>query len=107
MWCWTGSHGTCEAHTANRVESRSRGRTRKGLAVSRYEFVIAGRAAGLVESAFPDLVLNHVHGADTTALVGDLVDQAAVRAVIARIDDLCLTLLEFRQLDDSESPDPA
>jgi hypothetical protein len=77
-----------------------------GVAVSRYQFVIAGRAAGLVESAFPDLTLRHLHGRETTALEGDLVDQAAVRAVIARIDDVGLTLLEFRQLDDSDSSRP-
>lgn len=63
----------------------------------RYEFLIAGRVSDRVMAAFPELEAAPAPGADT-AMFGTVRDKAALRGILARFDDLGLTVLEMRQL---------
>lgn len=63
----------------------------------RYEFLIAGGVSDTVKAAFPELDVARVLSADT-ALFGTVRDQAALRGLLARFDDLGLTVVEMRQL---------
>ncbi len=68
--------------------------------MAQYQFIIAGQASELVASAFPDLTLTYVPEPPGTRLDGSFADQAEVLAVVARLDDLGLRLLELRQVPD-------
>ncbi|WP_205855808.1 hypothetical protein [Phytoactinopolyspora endophytica] len=63
----------------------------------RYEFLVAGRVSDTVVAAFPELDVAPAPGADT-AMFGTVKDKAALRGLLARFDDLGLTVLEMRQL---------
>lgn len=70
----------------------------------RYEFVVAGRISETALAAFPELQPAPAQPA-ATSLFGPVRDQAALRGVLARFDDLGLTVLEMRQLPDAaDSP---
>ncbi|NNH68951.1 hypothetical protein HLB23_03525 [Nocardia uniformis] len=66
---------------------------------TRYQFVLDGELSDRALAAFPDLdALPRRHG--RTVLFGAVTDPTAMRGVLARIDNLGLTLLEMRQLPD-------
>ncbi|MDL9947059.1 hypothetical protein QSJ19_15970 [Gordonia sp. ABSL11-1] len=56
-----------------------------------------GALSDRVLASFPKLVALHDDRRTTTELSGELPDTAAARGVIARLDSLGLTLLEFRR----------
>ncbi|MGV9413073.1 hypothetical protein ACWDOP_24475 [Nocardia sp. NPDC003693] len=65
----------------------------------RYQFVLDGELSDRALAAFPDLsAAPRRHG--TTTLFGAVPDPTAMRGILARIDNLGLTLLEMRQLPD-------
>ncbi|MGW5386716.1 hypothetical protein [Nocardia sp. NPDC003963] len=64
----------------------------------RYQFTIDGELSERALAAFPEL--NGDCGQGTTVLSGPLTDPTGVRAVLARIDNLGLTMLEMRRLPD-------
>lgn len=66
----------------------------------RYEFLVAGRVSDTVMAAFPELEATPAPKADT-AMFGTVKDKAALRGILARFDDLGLTVLEMRQLPSS------
>jgi len=65
----------------------------------RYEFLLRGRISETVRAAFPEL-----EAADAptggTALFGPIRDKAHLRGLLARFDELGLTVIEMRQLPD-------
>ncbi|GAB93591.1 hypothetical protein [Gordonia rhizosphera] len=63
-----------------------------------YEFVIDGELSERVLSCFPELAVSIDRQHTSTRLSGELPDAAAARGIIARLDDLGLTLREFRRL---------
>lgn len=65
----------------------------------RYEFLIGGRVSDTVRAAFPefDVVKGPTGG---TAIYGRVRDQAALRGILARLDDLGLSIVEMRKLPD-------
>ncbi|NUP25389.1 MAG: hypothetical protein HOQ44_01620 [Nocardia sp.] len=64
----------------------------------RYQFTIDGELSERALAAFPELSGDRSQG--TTVLCGPLTDPTGVRAVLARIDNLGLTVLEMRRLPD-------
>ncbi|WP_063059170.1 hypothetical protein [Nocardia sienata] len=64
----------------------------------RYQFTIDGELSERALAAFPELDGDREHG--TTVLSGPVTDPTGVRAVLARIDNLGLTVLEMRRLPD-------
>lgn len=66
---------------------------------SRYEFILDGELSDRALAAFPELSSGR-HQALTTSLFGSVSDSTALRGILARIDDLGLTLLEMRRLPD-------
>ncbi|GGL19925.1 hypothetical protein [Nocardia jinanensis] len=64
----------------------------------RYQFTIDGELSERALAAFPEL--SGDRGQGTTVLSGPLTDPTGVRAVLARIDNLGLTVLEMRRLPD-------
>lgn len=65
---------------------------------SRYEFILDGELSDRALAAFPEL--SGRHRALTTSLYGPVADGTVMRGILARIDDLGLTLLEMRRLPD-------
>ncbi|MEV6071219.1 hypothetical protein AB0L82_32135 [Nocardia sp. NPDC052001] len=66
---------------------------------TRYQFVVEGELSDRALAAFPDLSWTPpTHG--TTTLFGAVTDATAMRGILARLDNLGLTLLEMRQLPD-------
>ncbi|TLF77349.1 hypothetical protein [Nocardia cyriacigeorgica] len=65
----------------------------------RYEFILDGELSERALAAFPELTPGR-HRQGTTVLYGPLTGPTAMRAILARIDNLGLTLLEMRQLPD-------
>ncbi len=68
-----------------------------------YEIIVEGVAGPAVESAFGDCTVD-VRGA-ATKLCPHGTDQAAFYAVLDRVRDLGLTVLEVRQLDAGQDRD--
>ncbi|WP_067840728.1 hypothetical protein [Nocardia lijiangensis] len=66
---------------------------------TRYQFVIDGELSDRALAAFPDLDAAQ-SSIGTTSLFGPVPDPTAMRAILAMIDNLGLTLLEMRQLPD-------
>jgi hypothetical protein len=64
----------------------------------RYQFTIDGELSERALAAFPELAGDRDNG--TTVLSGAVSDPTGVRAVLARIDNLGLTVLEMRRLPD-------
>jgi hypothetical protein len=62
-----------------------------------YEFLVDGALSDRVLASFPELIALHDDRRTATRLSGELPDTAAARGVIARLDSLGLTLLEFRR----------
>lgn len=65
----------------------------------RYEFLVAGTVSELVEAAFPELTATRAP-AGGTAFYGPVDDDARVRELLARFDELGLSVVEMRQLPD-------
>jgi hypothetical protein len=65
----------------------------------RYEFLIAGQVSDIVNAAFPEL---DVVAAPTggTAMYGPVRDASHLRGLLARFDDLGVSVVEMRQLPD-------
>ena len=63
-----------------------------------YQFTIDGELSERALAAFPDLRGNRDRG--TTVLSGAVTDTTDVRTILARIDNLGLTVLEMRRLPD-------
>lgn len=65
----------------------------------RYEFLIAGRVTETVRAAFPgfDFASGPAGG---TAIYGPVRDKSELRGVLARFDQLGLTIVEMRKLPD-------
>ncbi|MGV9613829.1 hypothetical protein [Nocardia xishanensis] len=66
---------------------------------TRYQFIIDGELSDRAVAAFPDLDVAP-SSSGTTSLFGPVADPTAMRAILAMIDNLGLTLLEMRQLPD-------
>ena len=64
---------------------------------TKYRFVVEGELSERARTAFPDLDTVAPHDG-TTVLFGTIADPTAMRGVLARLDNLGLTLLEMRQL---------
>ncbi|MBF6214075.1 hypothetical protein IU433_21185 [Nocardia puris] len=64
----------------------------------RYQFIIDGELSDRARAAFPELTATSCPCA--TSLHGPVPDQTAMRAVLAMIDNLGLTLVEMRRLPD-------
>ena len=65
----------------------------------RYQISLADEMSALCRAAFPDLEVTDRPGGGT-CLSGELADQAALIAVLLRLDALGLRWLEVRQLPD-------
>lgn len=65
----------------------------------RYEFLIAGRVSDTVRVAFPGLEAKS-GPAGGTVIFGPVRDKAALRGLLARFDEMGLTVIEMRQLPD-------
>ena len=65
----------------------------------RYEFIIAGEPSDTVRAAFPELTCTPAP-AGGTAMYGPVRDFAHLRGLLARFDDLGLTVVEMRRLPD-------
>lgn len=65
----------------------------------RYEFLVAGTVSEIVEAAFPELTVTRAP-AGGTALYGPVEDDATVREILNRFEDLGLSVVEMRQLPD-------
>lgn len=65
----------------------------------RYEFLLAGRVTETVQAAFPgfDFAPGPAGG---TAIYGPVRDKAELRGILARFDQLGLTIVEMRKLPD-------
>ncbi|WP_068165900.1 hypothetical protein [Rhodococcus phenolicus] len=63
-----------------------------------YQFVVDGVLSARVLAAFPDLHARIDEKRCTTTLFGTMDDPTAMRTILARLDDLGLTLLEMRRL---------
>lgn len=69
----------------------------------RYEFLVAGRVSETVRAAFPEFeIADGPTGG--TSIFGPIRDTAALRGVLARLDDLGLTIVEMRKLPDARRP---
>jgi hypothetical protein len=67
--------------------------------MQRYEFLVAGQVSGTVRAAFPGF--DFARGpAGGTVIFGPVRDRAELRGILARFDDLGLTVVEMRQLPD-------
>ena len=62
-----------------------------------YEFVVKGEGGSAVRAVFDDLAVTVQDG--HTTLRGNLVDQAAVYGVLARVQDLGLELVAVHRID--------
>ncbi len=62
-----------------------------------YEFTVDGELSERALAAFPELRAEVDRQQIATKLTGELPDIAAARGVIARLDQLGLTLLSFRR----------
>ncbi|HVM66544.1 MAG TPA: hypothetical protein VMU14_16865 [Acidimicrobiales bacterium] len=69
-------------------------------APGRYEIVVRHHLGPRMLSAFPGLTGTHRDGA--TVLTGTLQDQKALYAVLAKVEDLGLELLELRRVMPTE-----
>ena len=71
-----------------------------------YRLTVEGELGDHMESAFPEMLLTRDHG--TTALTGEIRDQAELQAVLRRLTDFGLTLLETKALEDgpADRPEP-
>lgn len=65
----------------------------------RYEFLIAGCVSDTVRAAFEGFDVQE-GPAGGTVIYGPIRDKAALLGVVARFDNLGLTLIEMRQLPD-------
>lgn len=64
----------------------------------RYQFTIDGELSERALAAFPELTGGHTRG--TTVLSGPITDSTGVRGILARIDNLGLTVIEMHRLPD-------
>lgn len=70
-----------------------------GVREMRYEFLITGAVTETVRAAFPGF--DFAGGpAGGTVIYGPVRDKAELRGVLARCDELGLTVVEMRQLPD-------
>ena len=67
-----------------------------------YRLIVEGELSDAMELAFPGMALTRAEG--NTALTGNVRDQAALYALLQRVMNLGLTLLEARAIDDSPGP---
>lgn len=65
----------------------------------RYEFLVAGQLSDTAIAAFPELEVTDGPGGGT-ALYGPIRDRAALRGLLARFDDMGITVIEMRRLPD-------
>lgn len=65
----------------------------------RYEFLVAGTVSEIVEAAFPELTVTCAP-AGGTALYGPVDDDARVREMLDRFENLGITVVEMRRLPD-------
>ena len=63
-----------------------------------YRLTVEGELGDHVEPAFPGMTLTRDHG--TTVITGQIQDQAELQALLRRLADLGLTLLETKTLAD-------
>jgi hypothetical protein len=63
-----------------------------------YRLIVEGELSDEIELAFPGMALTRVAG--STALTGTVRDQAELHALLRRVSDLGLTLLEAKAIDD-------
>ncbi|MTE16687.1 hypothetical protein [Nocardia aurantiaca] len=66
---------------------------------TRYQFVVDGELTERALAAFPELSTAPLRPG-MTILFGSISDPTAMRGILARIDNLGLTLLEMRRLPD-------
>ncbi|WP_154795023.1 hypothetical protein [Occultella kanbiaonis] len=65
----------------------------------RYEFLVAGSVSETVEAAFPELTVTK-SPAGGTSLYGPVDDDARIRELLERFDDLGIPVVEMRRLPD-------
>jgi hypothetical protein len=65
----------------------------------RYEFLIAGQVSDMVDAAFPELDAVEAPTGGTR-MYGPVRDASHLRGLLARFDDLGISVVEMRQLPD-------
>lgn len=76
------------------------------MAARVYRITVEGELGDQMQSAFPGLVLTRDHG--TSIFTGEVADQAALQAILRRLTDFGLSLLETKVIPDARdaTPDP-
>jgi hypothetical protein len=77
----------------------------EGMSVRTYRLIVEGELGDDVAVAFPGMALTRAAG--STALTGQVRDQAELQGLLQRTSDLGLTLLEARAIDDNGAADTA
>lgn len=65
----------------------------------RYEFLVAGTVSETIKAAFPELTTARA-AAGGTSFYGPVDDDARVREMLDRFEDLGITVVEMRRLPD-------
>lgn len=65
----------------------------------RYEFLVAGSVSETVSAAFPELTVARAR-AGGTSLYGPVEDHARLQELLARFEELGISVVEMRQLPD-------
>lgn len=66
--------------------------------MTRYEIEIEGRAGSLVETALDGFEV-HPSGGGRSRLVGDVIDQAHLQALLHRLGDLHVSIVDVHRVE--------
>lgn len=66
--------------------------------MSRYEIVVEGTAGSLIQTAVEGFEVESV-GGGRSRLVGEVVDQAYLHAVLRRLDDIHVAIVDVHRVD--------
>ena len=75
------------------------------MSVRAYQLTVEGELGDNMSSAFPGMALSHGDG--NTTLTGEIRDQAALQAVLRRLTDFGLTLLETKTISPRDEREQA
>ncbi len=75
------------------------------MGVKTYRLTVEGELSDSMAPAFPGMTLTRRDG--VTTLTGEIVDQAGLQAVMRRLSDLGLTLLESKAVGGTPTQPPA
>jgi hypothetical protein len=66
--------------------------------MTRYEIVIEGTAGSLLEAALDGLTV-HAMGGGRSRIVGDVIDQAHLQALLHRLGDLHVSIVDVHRVE--------